>query len=151
LSSRINAARRAIGDNGNDQLFIKTLHKRGFRFVGEVEADGVVTAAPPAEVLQEVPSTESAMVPMKSEATKPSIAVLPVENLSGDPEHEYFGYGMTEDLIRLLARNRWLTVISRHSTIGFKGQTHDMRTIGEALSVRYIVVGSVRRTSDLVR
>ena len=113
LSSRINAARRAIGDNGNDQIFIKTLHKRGFRFVGEL-IDAPPVAALGAEPLQDVKPGEAATVPMQSEAAKPSIAVLPFDNLSGDPEHDYFGYGMTEDLIRLLARNRWLTVISRH-------------------------------------
>ena len=65
---------------------------------------------------------------VKAEAiTRPSIAVLPFENLSNDPENDYFSYGLTEDIIRLLARNRWLSVISRHSTIGFKGRAVDAR------------------------
>ena len=151
LSSRINAARRAIGDNGNDQIFIKTLHKRGFRFIGEVNvSDAPTVAAVPGQSLRDVQPGEVAVAP-QSESAKPSIAILPFDNLSGDPEHDYFGYGMTEDLIRLLARNRWLTVISRHSTVGFKGLSHDVRQIGEALGVRYVLVGSVRKTTELVR
>ena len=59
---------------------------------------------------------------VKAEAiTRSSIAVLPFGNMSNDPENDYFSYGLTEDIIRLLARNRWLSVISRHSTIGFRG------------------------------
>ena len=149
LSSRINAARRAIGDNGNDQIFIKTLHKRGFRFIGDVIDEPSI----PAPHSDATPVSEVSLAPDSAPATtaKPAIAVLPFDNLSGDPERDYFGYGMTEDLIRLLARNRWLTVISRHSTVAFKGLSHDVRQIGEALGVRYILVGSVRKTTELVR
>src|SRR4051812_19480872 len=122
LSSRINGARRALGDNGTDQVFIRTLHKRGFRFVGDVQAvsgleadaarlvpddavaagDGPVSVSVSAEVsrLDDVVSES-----VKAEAsTRPSIAVMPFGNLSGDPENDYFSYGLTEDIIRLLAR-----------------------------------------------
>jgi TolB-like protein/DNA-binding winged helix-turn-helix (wHTH) protein len=171
LSSRINAARRALGDNGNDQIFIRTVHKRGFRFVGEIkdfkalehEADAATSVSAGAPVLPEAPPIASVSAEVcclddvisesvKAEAiTRPSIAVIPFENLSGDPENDYFSYGMTEDIIRLLARNRWLTVISRHSTIAFQGRTVDVREVGGQLGVRYVMVGSVRKNRDTVR
>ena len=71
--------------------------------------------------------------------------------MSDDPENDYFSYGLTEDIIRLLARNRWLSVISRHSTVAFQGRTVDAREIGEQLGVRYVMVGSVRKSRDAVR
>ncbi len=115
LSSRINAARKAIGDTGNDQLFIRTLHKRGFRFVGEV-SDGAPSIVGPSETEAESgPRRDAAeQADASPGASRPSIAVLPFDNFGGNAEGDYFSYGMTEDIIRLLARNRWLTVISRH-------------------------------------
>ncbi|WP_249127734.1 tetratricopeptide repeat protein [Bradyrhizobium lablabi] len=80
-----------------------------------------------------------------------SIAVMLFENMSDDPENDYFSYGLTEDIIRLLARNRWLSVISRHSTIAFQGRAMDAREIGEQLSVKYVLLGSVRKNRDAVR
>ena len=89
---------------------------------------------------------------VKAEAiTRSSIAVLPFGNMSDDPENDYFSYGLTEDIIRLLARNRWLSVISRHSTIAFQGRAVDAREVGEQLGVRYVMVGSVRKSRDTVR
>ena len=153
LSSRINAARKAIGDNGNDQLFIRTLHKRGFRFVGEV-TDGSPSIVGPSAVEAEGEPKREAPEPVDAApeaAAGPSIAVLPFDNLGGSAEGDYFSYGMTEDIIRLLARNRWLTVISRHSTTAYKGRTLNVGEIGEALGVRYLLVGSVRKGKDAVR
>jgi TolB-like protein/DNA-binding winged helix-turn-helix (wHTH) protein/Flp pilus assembly protein TadD len=171
LSSRINGARRALGDNGNDQLFIRTLHKRGFRFVGDVQAidapkadvetaplvpdDAVTPEDSPGRVSvsAEVPRLDDVVSEsIKAEAvTRSSIAVMPFGNMSDDPENDYFSYGLTEDIIRLLARNRWLSVISRHSTVAFQGRTVDAREIGEQLGVRYVLVGSVRKSRDAVR
>lgn len=169
LSSRINGARRALGDNGADQLFIRTLHKRGFRFVGDVQTVNVtdtesVHLVPDDTTLAAESSVRVAVSPevsrlddivsesVKAEAhTRPSIAVLPFGNMSGDPENDYFSYGLTEDIIRLLARNRWLSVISRHSTIAFQGRVVDAREVGELLGVRYVMVGSVRKSRDTVR
>jgi len=152
LSSRINAARKAIGDTGNDQLFIRTLHKRGFRFVGEVR-DGAPSIVGPSETEAESGPRRDAAEPVDAMpgASEPSIAVLPFDNFGGNAEGDYFSYGITEDIIRLLARNRWLTVISRHSTSAFKGRTVDLREVGRALAVRYVLVGSVRKTKDIVR
>jgi TolB-like protein/DNA-binding winged helix-turn-helix (wHTH) protein len=171
LSSRINGARRALGDNGTDQVFIRTLHKRGFRFVGDVHAVSALDAD--AEAARLVPDddvvshdvpvsvTVSAEVcclddvvseSVKAEpVTRSSIAVMPFGNMSDDPENDYFSYGLTEDIIRLLARNRWLSVISRHSTIAFQGRAVDAREVGEQLGVRYVMVGSVRKNREAVR
>jgi TolB-like protein/DNA-binding winged helix-turn-helix (wHTH) protein len=158
LSSRINAARKAIGDSGNDQIFIRTFHKRGFRFVGDVEELPDETAGGgPVPSVEPLPVTgpEAAEAPSAGapafERGKPSIAVLPFENVSEDAEHEYFAYGLTEDVIRLLGRNRWLTVLTRHSTYAYRGQEVDPREVGTSLGVRYLVKGSVRKMGQRVR
>jgi TolB-like protein/class 3 adenylate cyclase len=82
---------------------------------------------------------------------KPSIAVLPFENISDDPEQEYFADGMTEDLITDLSKISNLTVISRTSTSGYKGRKIDIREVGEALNIRYVIEGSVRKAGEQVR
>jgi adenylate cyclase len=82
---------------------------------------------------------------------KPSIAVLPFNNMSGDSEQEYFADGMVEEIITGLACIRWLTVIGRNSTFAYKGKSPDLRTVGQELSVRYVLEGSVRRAGDRVR
>ena len=169
FSSRINGARRVLGDNGTDQLFIRTLHRRGFRFVGDVQAvtgsDAAAIRLAPDDTAAASDASPSALIStelshlgdivteaVKAEAiTRPSIAVLPFENRSNDPENDYFSYGLTEDIIRLLARNRWLSVISRHSTIGFKGRAVDAREVGAQLGASYVMSGSVRKSEDTVR
>src|SRR5262249_52525509 len=133
LSSRISAARRALGDSGNDQSFIRTLHKRGFRFVGDVEEDA---SAPAAGAGDQPPSTpaaahEAAKLAPDAEPLplpdKPSIAVLPFQNMSRDPDQEYFADGLTEDIITGLSRQRWFFVIARNSTFPYKSQAVDVR------------------------
>jgi TolB-like protein/DNA-binding winged helix-turn-helix (wHTH) protein len=168
FSSRINGARRVLGDNGTDQLFIRTLHRRGFRFVGDVQTaarpdPSAVRLAPdssdpPGNVLGALSPAELSRLDdivsedVKAEAiTRPSIAVLPFENMSNDPENDYFSYGLTEDVIRLLARNRWLAVISRHSTVGFQGRAVEAREVGVQLGATYVMSGSVRKREDTVR
>jgi adenylate cyclase len=76
---------------------------------------------------------------------KPSIAVLPFANLSGDPEQEYFVDGMVEEIITTLSRIRWLFVIARNSSFFYKGQAPDVRQVGRELGVRYVLEGSVRK------
>ena len=157
LSSRISAARRALGDNGNDQTLIRTLHKRGFRFVGEVEegsAPAAVAAGPsplpqPAaahDAVKLVPSAELLPLP-----DKPSIAVLPFQNMSHDPEQEYFADGLTEDIITGLSRQRWFFVIARNSSFTYKGAAVDVRDVATQLGVRYVLEGSVRKAANRVR
>ncbi len=145
LSSRINAARKAVGDDGERQVLIKTIHKRGFRFVGEVaeSAEEDIVEAPPA------PLPEAA--PMAATSGHPSVVVLPFANLSSEPDSDYFSYGLTEDVIRLLARHRWMDVLSRHTAAAFRGREVDAREIGAAFGVRYLVHGSVARHGDRLR
>src|ERR1700720_3219119 len=82
---------------------------------------------------------------------KPSIAVLPFQNMSGDPEQEYFVDGMVEEIITALSRIRWLFVIARNSSFTYKGQAVDVKQVGHELGVRYVLEGSVRKGGNRVR
>jgi adenylate cyclase len=82
---------------------------------------------------------------------KPSIAVLPFANMSGDPEQEYFADGMVEEITTALSRIRWLFVIARNSSFSYKGQSPDVRQVGRELGVRYVLEGSVRKAGKRVR
>jgi adenylate cyclase len=82
---------------------------------------------------------------------KPSIAVLPFQNMSGDPEQEYFADGMVEEIITALSRFKWLFVIARNSSFTFKGKAVDIKEVGRSLGVRYVLEGSVRKVSGMVR
>src|SRR5262249_10338451 len=79
---------------------------------------------------------------------KPSIAVLPFPNMSGDPEEEYFADGMVEDIVTGLSRIKWLFVIARNSTFVYKGRAIDVKTVGRELGVRYVLEGSVRKAGN---
>ena len=82
---------------------------------------------------------------------KPSIAVLPFENMSGDPEQEYFADGIVEDIITALSRIKWLFVIARNSSFTYKGKAVDVQQVGRELGVRYVLEGSVRKAGSRVR
>jgi len=82
---------------------------------------------------------------------KPSIAVLAFQNMSGDPEQEYFADGMVEEIITALSRIRWLFVIARNSSFTYKGQSIDVKQVGRELGVRYVLEGSVRKGGNRVR
>jgi adenylate cyclase len=88
---------------------------------------------------------------LKPVSDKPSIAVLPFTNMSGDPEQEYFADGIVEEIITALSRMRWLTVIARNSSFTYKGRSVDVKQIGRELGVRYVLEGSVRKAIDKVR
>jgi TolB-like protein/DNA-binding winged helix-turn-helix (wHTH) protein/Tfp pilus assembly protein PilF len=162
LSSCISAARRAVGDNGDHQFLIRTLHKRGFRFVGELRdnpapaVDSV--SVPPVAAAEVAPKlAPDAHIADATVSGPPwtkgpaSIAALPFDNLGDNPQSEQFGCGISEDITRLLARNRWLTVLSRHSTAAFQGRKMDVRMVGQSLGVRYVLPGSVRRSNDALK
>jgi TolB-like protein len=160
LSSRIAAARKAIGDTGNDQRLIRTLHKRGFRFVGEVGGAPASVAmasddGPPVPFSENtnelVPLVETSRQRPLSLPDKPSIAVLPFQNMSGDPDQEYFADGLTEDIITGLSRQPWFFVIARNSSFAYKGEAVDVRNVASELGVRYVLEGSVRRSANRVR
>ena len=126
LSSRLNAARSAIGDNGEEQRLIKTLIGKGIRFVGSVHE----VPPGPQEIAGAVAG--AAITPPQ----KPSIAVLPFQNLSRDPEQDYFADGMVEEIITALSRVRSLFVIARNSSFVYKGGAVDVRQVGRELGVR---------------
>jgi adenylate cyclase len=143
LTTRINAVRRAVGDSGEEQCLIKTLPRKGFRFVGGVrEASGQIAslARPPGEATSSLPLPD-----------KPSIAVLPFTNMSGDPEQEYFSDGITDDIITELSRFSDLFVIARNSSFQFKAKPADIRQIGRELGVRYVLEGGIRGIAGRVR
>jgi TolB-like protein/Tfp pilus assembly protein PilF len=155
LSSRISAARRALGDSGGDQSFIRTLHKRGFRFVAEVTESATAQPAQPqaAHVGADpgAPATQIEVGHSLASPDKPSIAVLPFQNMSGDAEQEYFADGLTEDIITGLSRQPWFFVIARNSTFAYKGEAVDIREVAKQLGVRYVLEGSVRKAKTRVR
>lgn len=93
----------------------------------------------------------AAQTPSLALPDKPSIAVLPFQNLSGDPEQEYFADGMVEDIITGLSRIKWLFVIARNSTFIYKGRSVDVKQVGRELGVRYVLEGSVRKAANRVR
>ena len=139
LFNRINAARSAIGDTGERQRLIKTLPRRGLRFVAAVR-----------EELRDRTEAESSEPSVRA-TEKPSIAVLPFVNLSGDPEEDYFIDGVVEDIIAALSRNRAFFVIARNSSFTYKGRSIDTKQIARELGVRYVLEGSVRRSGNHVR
>jgi len=140
LSSRITAVRHAIGDTGDEQRFIKTLHRKGIRFVGIVqeEQQAAWSAATSIRATPTIPN-------------RPSIAVLPFTNMSGDPDQEYFADGVIEEIITALSRMRWLFVIARNSSFTYKGRDVDAKQVGRELGVRYVLEGSVRKAGNRVR
>ena len=147
LASHVNAVRKAVGDSGEQQRLIRTVARKGFRFVGEVRetrpSGGLRSLG------SEAPAPGGAHAPALP--GKPSVAVLPFQNLGGDPEQEYFADGMVEDIIAALSRIRWLFVIARNSSFTFKGRAVDVKQVGRELGVRYVLEGSVRRAANRVR
>ena len=145
LTSCINAARATIGDNGVSQHLIKTLRGKGIRFVGTVrEENSPAGQAPPSVGL-------TSQRPALALPDKPSVAVLPFTNLSGDPDQEYFANGITDDIVTQLSNFSELFVIARNSSFQYKNKPTDVRQIGSELGVRYILEGSIRRSADQVR
>ena len=134
LSSRIKTARHLLGDNGRKQLYIKTIHKKGFTFVGEVEVEQDTSI----QIAQRNPEY-------------PSIAVLPFHNLSTDPEQEYFSDGIAEDIITELSKVSNLVVTARSSTFTYKGREVDVRQVAREQNVQFVLEGSVRRSAGRVR
>jgi TolB-like protein len=138
LSSQIRAARRALGDDGEAQLWIATVHGRGFRLrrqvaaaseVGDVEAVGGASGRP----------------------SLPTLVVLPCASLDEDGRGKVLAQGLTEDIITALSRNRWLRVIPRSTAFALSGTAEDPASIARAIGADYIVAGSVRRDGNRVR
>ena len=147
LTTCINAARTAIGDSGDDQRLIKTLSRKGVRFIGRIdEKEGKPPAVVPMDAAASGPSHPSVALP-----DKPTVAVLPFANMSGDPEQEYFSDGITEDIITDLSKVSTLNVLSRNTTFTFKGKAVEIGQIAQRLKVSYVIEGSVRKAGGRVR
>jgi TolB-like protein/DNA-binding winged helix-turn-helix (wHTH) protein len=167
--SRVNAARRLLGDDGRQQRLIRTVARKGLRFQGEVVEHGIATSQEAEEQrpaagqgVDDWPATETGApsgsagertFPEASDKgdRKPVVAVLPFTNLSGDPDQEHIGDGITEDITTVLVKYRSLLIVARNSAFSFKGRVGDVRQVGADLGADYIVEGSVRRTDGRIR
>jgi TolB-like protein len=136
LNVQIAALRRVHDVGRTEGSCIQTIPGRGYRFtaaVTRVAAEARDHAAVPI----------SGLPPLSD---KPSLAVMPFQNMSGDPEQEYFADGMVEEIITALSRIRWLFVIARNSSFTYKGQAIDVKQVGRELGVRYVLEGAVRKS-----
>jgi TolB-like protein len=147
LTSRINAARKAVGDSGEEQKLIRTIARKGFRFVGDVRrpTGGEPARAEPTDEGHE-PSRPALPLP-----DRPAIAVLPFTNMTDDPAQDYFSDGISEDIITALSKLRWFFVIARNSSFVYKGKAVHLKQIAAELGVGYVVEGSVRKVGERVR
>jgi TolB-like protein len=145
LTSRIYAARKAIGDSGQGQRLIRTVSRKGLRFIGDVQAQAQAKLAEPGAAANPAPGSS---LPLPE---RPAIAVLPFDNMSGEPAQEYFSDGISEDIITALSKLRWFFVTARNSSFLYKGKAINIRQVGAELGVNYVVEGSVRKLGDRVR
>ena len=148
ITSCINAVRKAIGDSGEEQGLLRTISRKGYRFVGEVT---VVDSPAPIDVAPNRMESPGAGTNKLTPPNAPSIAVLPFQSLSSDPEQVYFADGVVEDIITALSRNRLLFVIARNSSFTYKGRAVDIKQIAHELGVRYVLEGSVRKAANRLR
>jgi TolB-like protein len=140
LTVQIAALRRVFEDVAGAASWIETLPRRGYRYVGPAVAIGHLPAG-----------ANPQRSPALAMPDKPSVAVLPFSNLSGDPEQEYFADGMVEDIIAGLSRIKWLFVVARNSSFAYKGKIVDVKRVGHELGVRYLLQGSLRKDGNRVR
>ena len=150
LAVQISAIRRALSQAPGGEKWIETLSRRGYRFVGPVtkladkeDAAGKMATSDSSATLESGPSLAL--------PDKPSIAVLPFVNMSGDASQEYFADGMVEEIITALSRIKWLFVIARTSSFTYKSRVVDVQRVGRELGVRYVLEGSVRKADQRVR
>src|SRR6516162_2167975 len=145
LAVQIAALRRVFGEEPGGENWIETLPRRGYRFVGPASIRD--QAAPAAVSLAaNFPGSSNPALP-----DRPSIAVLPFQNISADPEQEYFADGMADEIITALSRFPSLFVIARNSSFTYKGRAVDVKQIARELGVRYMLEGSVRKPGNRVR
>src|SRR5262249_34874196 len=152
---------------GEQQRLIRTLPRKGIRFVGVVRQEETAqeTEAANSDAIRHsggnlnssLPESHGANAkagqprPVLALPDRPSIAVLPFTNMSRDPEQEYFADGMAEEIITALSRCKWLFVIARNSSFTYKGSAVDIRQVGRELGVRYVLEGSIRRAGSRLR
>ena len=138
IQVHVSALRKALDEKKDGHIYIVTAQGRGYRFVG--------VQPPPATVAIDNDANRGLALP-----ERPSIAVLPFQNMSAEPEQEYFADGVVEDIITGLSRIRWLFVIARNSSFIYKGKAVDVKQIGRELGVRYVLEGGIRRAEDRIR
>jgi TolB-like protein len=141
LTTPLNAVRKAVDDSGAAQRVIRTVPRRGVRFIGEVSEDGE-------------PAAPVGLAPAGAEppnAPRLSIVVLPFANLSNDPEQQYFADGITGGLTTDLSRILDMLVIARYTAFTYRGKAIDTKRIGRELGVRYTLEGEVQRSGNRVR
>jgi adenylate cyclase len=138
LHVHVSALRKSLDEHGKGHSFVVTVPGRGYRLA---DLTGLRSAQ----------LAEGSLPPQLPLPDKPSIAVMPFQNMSGDPEQEYFADGMVEEIITALSRIRWLFVIARNSSFTYKGQAVDVKRVGQELGVRYVLEGSVRKGGNRVR
>jgi TolB-like protein len=134
-----------VHDQVRDRLHL------GFEDLGEQQVKNIARPVRVYRVRDIGTTAKSPSTPVPPLPDKPSIAVLPFANMSGDPEQEYFADGMVEEIITALSRIRWLFVIARNSSFTYKGQAVDVKQVGRELGVRYVLEGSVRKAGGRVR
>ena len=138
LTSCVQELRRALGDDSRQPRYIETRYRRGYRLLAPV---GPAT----------MENRSAAMPSVRELPDKPSIAVLPFQNMSGDADQEYFADGLAEDIIAALSRVGWFFVTARNSSFVYKGKAVDIRQVGRELGVRYVLEGSIRKSGNRLR
>jgi TolB-like protein len=137
LHVHVSALRKALDEHGGGHSLVVTVPGRGYRLA---DLTGLRSA-----------QLAESSLPQLLLPDKPSIAVMPFANLSGDPDQEYFADGMVEEIITTVSRIHWLFVIARNSSFTYKGRAVDLKQVGRELGVRYVLEGSIRRGGDRVR
>src|SRR5579859_1302275 len=138
IQVHVSALRKVLGEERGAPARLMTIPGRGYRLVGVEEAS-------------EQEAQKQGVENAAAIADRPSIAVLPFQNLSGDPEQSYFADGIVEDIITGLGRVKWLSVIARSSSFVYKGKDVDVRQVEAELAVRYVLQGSIRKSADRIR
>jgi adenylate cyclase len=151
LTRSISELRRAFEDDARESTVIQTISKRGYRLLAPVTFLNGTIATPGVLIAQANGPASAPRSPAPATASRDSIAVLPFLNLSADPENEFLADGITEEIINALAQIEQLHVVARSSAFSFKGKHIDSRIVGEQLSVRTILEGSVRRAGNHLR
>ncbi len=166
LTQAMRKARVALGDEGTQQSVIRTVHGHGYRFVAALDEPGDSGEADMNETAASRSATRgvtsSSVTPSSGEAqsgpegssprdSRPVVAVLPFVNMSDHADQEYFSDAVTQDIITQLSRHRWLNVLARNTTFGYKRRLDDIKQIAGELGARYVVAGSVRRAGERIR
>jgi TolB-like protein len=152
LTHCVSELRQALGDK--QQAIIKTAPRRGYRFTAPVTrlaSDDVRAQSPHGKAPRQARFSDIGPRPEPPLPDRPSIAVLPFQNMSGDPEQEYFADGVVEEIITALSRFSSLFVIARNSAFAYKGRAVDVKQVGRELGVRYVLEGSIRKAAHRVR